>query len=537
MIFFKCQRNFGCPNIFCSWRKCQTSCKRHSQRLPSMHWTFEIHGYSMWWHCSVEWFGRVWKVWGRWEEYFLDKCPEANCKCREKPWKVRARTNGTHGQPIGRNFSGWRPAIAFLYLFLFHSLLCLTSFLSQYKNEYCASSTQPNPQLQNRRFIGEFNAFPIKKTTEDVDNGHSKECRSFAVDLHCNTFKILFWVVYTQACGDACRRDSHPAHAAAKRGHHRLVFFFFGPRKRGVRPHPPNPPWLRACLIPYSSMQAHHTTRGWLAVEWHLGVGGISLLNFCNAYSSLPGNNHCPLPGDIWEHLPVPCLGTFAVPAWDACQFPAWERLPVPCLGTLASSLPGNACQFPAWERLPVPCLGTLASSLPGNACQFPAWERLPVCMPCLGMLAVPAWDACQFPAWGRLPVPCLGTLASSLPGNVCQCPAWARIAVPAWDALPVLCLGTFANALPGHVCQSLPGNAICWDAVPSWALFLLSDKHEKRASVPFQAWNATHPCALLFCFCNERQRKRIQGQGKRTNSNQWRKWVVVWEWEDKKKG
>ena len=50
---------------------------------------------------------------------FLDKCLEA--KCREKPWKVRARTNGT--QPIGR---------------------------------YCALSTQPNPQLQNRWFIGEF---------------------------------------------------------------------------------------------------------------------------------------------------------------------------------------------------------------------------------------------------------------------------------------------------------------------------------------------------------------------------------------------
>ena len=30
-------------------------------------------------------------------------------------------------------------------------------------------------------------------------------------------------------------------------------------------------------------------------------------------------------------------------------------------------------------KRLPVPCLGTLASSLPGNACQFPAWESLPV--------------------------------------------------------------------------------------------------------------------------------------------------------------
>ena len=70
MIFFNCQRNFGCPNTFCSWRKCQTSCKRHSQRRSSIHWTFEIHGYYMWWYCSVEWFGRVWKVWGRWEEYF-----------------------------------------------------------------------------------------------------------------------------------------------------------------------------------------------------------------------------------------------------------------------------------------------------------------------------------------------------------------------------------------------------------------------------------------------------------------------------------
>ena len=34
-----------------------------------------------------------------------------------------------------RDFSGWRLAIAFLYLFLFHSLLRLTSFLSQNKNE------------------------------------------------------------------------------------------------------------------------------------------------------------------------------------------------------------------------------------------------------------------------------------------------------------------------------------------------------------------------------------------------------------------
>ena len=36
-------------------------------------------------------------------------------------------------QNLKKDFSGWQPAIAFLYL-LFHSLLRLTSFLSQYKN-------------------------------------------------------------------------------------------------------------------------------------------------------------------------------------------------------------------------------------------------------------------------------------------------------------------------------------------------------------------------------------------------------------------
>ena len=100
---------------------------------------------------------------------------------------------------------------------------------------------------------------------------------------------------------------------------------------------------------------------------------------FCDAYSSLPGNNYCPLPGDVYGSLPR-----------YICQYPAWaglQSLP----GTLASSLPGNG--------LPVcvPCLGMLAvpawaclQSLPGHACS-----------PCLGMLAVPAWDACH----GRCPL------------------------------------------------------------------------------------------------------------------------------------
>ena len=80
----------------------------------------------------------------------------------------------------------------------------------------------------------------MQKTTEDVDNGHSKEWQSFDVDLQCNTFKIRFchfWTVYTQANGGA--GAIAPEHAAA-------IDFFFWSEKKGVRPHPPNPPWLRA---------------------------------------------------------------------------------------------------------------------------------------------------------------------------------------------------------------------------------------------------------------------------------------------------
>ena len=33
------------------------------------------------------------------------------------------------------DFSSWQPTITFLYLFLFHSVLCLTSFLSQNENQ------------------------------------------------------------------------------------------------------------------------------------------------------------------------------------------------------------------------------------------------------------------------------------------------------------------------------------------------------------------------------------------------------------------
>ena len=39
---------------------------------------------------------------------------------------------------------GWRPSIAFLYLFLFHSLLRLTSFLSENQNQFRTRNTMSN---------------------------------------------------------------------------------------------------------------------------------------------------------------------------------------------------------------------------------------------------------------------------------------------------------------------------------------------------------------------------------------------------------
>ena len=50
-----------------------------------------------------------------------------------KPYLITSQTRVKRVSPI--HISSWRPPIAFLYLFLFHSLLRLASFLSQYKND------------------------------------------------------------------------------------------------------------------------------------------------------------------------------------------------------------------------------------------------------------------------------------------------------------------------------------------------------------------------------------------------------------------
>ena len=155
------------------------------------------------------------------------------------------------------------------------------------RSEDCALSTQPNPQLQNRWFMPvNFRRKPFQstqKTTEDVDDGHSKECRSFDVYLHCNTFKIRFWTVYTQAYGG--RGAIAPEHAAAKRGHHR---FFFWSKKKGGSSAPSEPP-LATCLArlfsvfrtPFSS---HVILPYCLLKPWHTSVlASLSLAYFRSA--------------------------------------------------------------------------------------------------------------------------------------------------------------------------------------------------------------------------------------------------------------
>ena len=104
---------------------------------------------------------------------------------------------------------------------------------------------------------------------------------------------------------------------------------------------------------------AHHTVRGWLAVEWHLGAGSRSLLNFLCSHLL-----QC-LQFPAWEQPPPPAWGRLRFPVWENLPF-AWARLQSQP-GTLASSLPGNVCQYPAWACLPIPCLGMFAIALPGT--------------------------------------------------------------------------------------------------------------------------------------------------------------------------
>ena len=159
------------------------------------------------------------------------------------------------------------------------------------------------------------------------------------------------------------------------------------------------------------SMQHHHTTSGFLAVECHLGGWWqIVAKLFCAVLFAMPTVQYLGA-------TTVPCLGTSTVPCLGTLILPVLRPGHVcsPCLhGTLASFLSGNACQCacPPWACLQsISRPRTLASSLPRNSCQFPAWDALPV--PCLGTFAnvLPGHHVFVSPCPGCLPVPCLGRL------------------------------------------------------------------------------------------------------------------------------
>ena len=143
---------------------------------------------------------------------FLDKCLEA--KCRENPGK-----SGLEPTAPSRSED-----IALYHL----------SHILNYKTDGSLVNFRRMPFQSTQ------------KTTEDVDNGHSKECRAFDVDQQRQHFQdSVPRRVYAgqRRCFQA---QSHPEHAAAKCEHHRLFFWSKKKGGGGVRPHPPNPPWLRA---------------------------------------------------------------------------------------------------------------------------------------------------------------------------------------------------------------------------------------------------------------------------------------------------
>ena len=84
-----------------------------------------------------------------------------------------------------------------------------------------------------------------QKSTEDVDNGHSKECRAFDVDLQRKHFQDSVPGRVKAGLRRCMQAQSHPEHAAAKHEHHRLLFWS---EKNGGSSAPSEPP-LATCLI------------------------------------------------------------------------------------------------------------------------------------------------------------------------------------------------------------------------------------------------------------------------------------------------
>ena len=159
---------------------------------------------------------------------FLDKCPEA--KCREKP----SEKSGLEPMAPSRSED-----------IALHQL----SQILNYKTDGSLVNFMP---FQSRKPNGML-IMDIRRNADRLPLIYTATLSRFgsgswkgAVKKIAPTATVAVGAIFFQrplvvyaGLRRCMQARSHPEHAAAKRGHHRL--FFFGPRKRGVRLHPPNP--------------------------------------------------------------------------------------------------------------------------------------------------------------------------------------------------------------------------------------------------------------------------------------------------------
>ena len=78
------------------------------------------------------------------------------------------------------------------------------------------------------------------------------------------------------------------------------IDFFFGPRKRGVRPHPPNPPWLRAC----KSNRSDVSLKALECVRAHACARARARVCVCVLIKMIPNQSWiCKYPCCKWNEL------------------------------------------------------------------------------------------------------------------------------------------------------------------------------------------------------------------------------------------
>ena len=150
--------------------------------------------------------------------------------------------------------------------------------------------------------------------------------------------------------------------------------------------------------------------------------------------------------------------------------------------------------------------------------------------MPCLGMLAVPAWACLQsLPGMiasslsGNLPVLCLGTFASALPEHVLQSLTGTLCQFPAWERLPISCLGMFASPCLARL--PVPCLGTPFAGTPSLAeLFSYNAYRASMRRELLRLFKPEMPCTPLPCYCVSTMNvkgRECKAKEKRPNSNQ----------------